>query len=188
MSPINRSMTRRPASLHRVPKGTGSPASAVLSGRSDFLPPVPRHFVSFARRYHPCACLCSSRPDAGLEAWGVFGCGTSHGRLWVETTGSPTFLGNPNVPLPCSSTPVGSKTPGQYGVSTRPPRRIRRRRPTIHTFRGSMTRLQHSLSTLRRTGHPATTQDSLPAAGQALPGGVGYPQGSIERFQSLRPT
>jgi hypothetical protein len=33
---------------------------------------------------------------------------------------------------------------------------------------------------------PATTQDSLPAAGPALPGGIGYPQGSDERFHILR--
>ena len=31
---------------------------------------------------------------------------------------------------------------------------------------------------------PATTQDSLPAAGQALPGGIRYPQGCNERFPS----
>src|SRR3954464_11004000 len=31
---------------------------------------------------------------------------------------------------------------------------------------------------------PATTQDSLPAAGPALPDGIGYPQGSIKRFQA----
>jgi hypothetical protein len=29
---------------------------------------------------------------------------------------------------------------------------------------------------------PATAQDSLPAAGPALPDGIGYPQGSNERF------
>ena len=29
---------------------------------------------------------------------------------------------------------------------------------------------------------PAPTQDSLPAAGPALPGGIGYPQGTDERF------
>ena len=33
---------------------------------------------------------------------------------------------------------------------------------------------------------PATTQDSLPAAGPALPDGIGYPQGSDERFHILR--
>ena len=32
--------------------------------------------------------------------------------------------------------------------------------------------LSNSLSTLRRTGYPAATQDSLPAAGQALPDGL----------------
>src|SRR6476660_8666000 len=29
---------------------------------------------------------------------------------------------------------------------------------------------------------PVTTQDSLPAADPALPGGIGYPQGSSKRF------
>ena len=54
--------------------------------------------------------------------------------------------------------------------------------PDDEVFRGSITRLSDWLSTLRRAGCPATTQDSLPAAGQALPDGL-YPQGSIERFQ-----
>ena len=34
------------------PGRSGSPASAVLSGCYDFLPPIPPHFVSFAWRYH----------------------------------------------------------------------------------------------------------------------------------------
>ena len=29
---------------------------------------------------------------------------------------------------------------------------------------------------------PATTKDSLPAAGPALPDGIGYPQGPSKRF------
>ena len=49
-------------------------------------------------------------------------------------------------------------------------------------FRGSITRLLRSLSTLRRQGRPCSAQDSLPAASYALPGGVGYPQGDYERF------
>jgi hypothetical protein len=49
-------------------------------------------------------------------------------------------------------------------------------------FRGSITRPAHSLPTLRGAGYPVATQDSLPAAGQALPDGAGYPQGPIERF------
>src|SRR4051812_9062108 len=58
----------------------------------------------------------------------------------------------------------------------------RRRLPRRCRFRGSMARPAHSLSTLRNAGYPSTTQDSLPAAGQALPDGAGYPQGSNERF------
>ena len=45
-----------------------------------------------------------------------------------------------------------------------------------------MARPAHWLSTLRRPGRPGTTQDSLPAAGQALPSRVGYLQGPYERF------
>lgn len=39
-------------------------------------------------------------------------------------------------------------------------------------FRGSIARLPDSLSTPRRKGCPYTTQDSLPAAGQAFPRGI----------------
>ena len=53
-------------------------------------------------------------------------------------------------------------------------------------FRGSITQRLISLSTLRRGGHPPTAQDSLPAAGPALPDGIGYPQGFNERFHILR--
>jgi hypothetical protein len=53
-------------------------------------------------------------------------------------------------------------------------------------FRGSITQRLISLSTLRRGSHPPTTQDLLPAAGPALPDGVGYPQGFNERFHILR--
>ena len=38
---------------------------------------------------------------------------------------------------------------------------------------------------LRRAGYPATTQDSLPAAGPALPDGIGYPQGCNRKFWKL---
>ena len=52
-------------------------------------------------------------------------------------------------------------------------------------FRGSIARLLIALSTLRRGSYPPATQDSLPAAGPALPDGIGYPQGSDERFRAL---
>jgi hypothetical protein len=51
-------------------------------------------------------------------------------------------------------------------------------------FRGSIAEPQHALFTLRREYHYPTTQNSLPGAGQALPGGLGYPLGLDERFPS----
>ena len=53
-------------------------------------------------------------------------------------------------------------------------------------FRGSIARRLIWLSTLCRGGYPPTTQDSLPAAGPALPDGIGYPQGSLRKVSSLR--
>src|SRR6516164_2824192 len=57
--------------------------------------------------------------------------------------------------------------------------------PAIPYFRGSITRPAHSLSTLRRMGHPTATQDSLPDGRPAFPGGIDYPLGPNEMFQVL---
>jgi len=50
------------------------------------------------------------------------------------------------------------------------------------TFRGSITQRLISLSTLRSDGYPSPRKTRLPAAGPALPDGIGYPQGFSERF------
>jgi hypothetical protein len=55
--------------------------------------------------------------------------------------------------------------------------------PTTNLFRGSITQPAHSLSTLHNMGYPNAAQDSLPAGGQPLPGGIGYPLGPTTRFQ-----
>jgi len=102
----------------------------------------------------------------------------------VETTGSPTFLGNPHSALALLSDPGRTDASGHCDAPTRPPLCPRRRLPHSY-FRGSITRLRHWLSTLRSAGYPYTTQDSLPAVGQTLPDGLDYPQGSIERFQAV---
>ncbi len=72
-----------------------SPASSVLSTRYDFLPPVSPHFVAFAWRYHgntrdfaPHAAEC-----CGVGP-GVYNPVSPAGVSSMETTGSPTFLGN----------------------------------------------------------------------------------------------
>ena len=61
--------------------------------------------------------------------------------------------------------------------------------PRQSLFRSSITRLSHSLSTLRsfpsRSRGRTATQDSLPAGGQPLPGGGHDPARSQMKFQSL---
>src|SRR3954464_4440264 len=67
---------------------------------------------------------------------------------------------------------------------TRPPRltKAKARRDEI----SGLNRTAFDLAVYASQGRsPATTQDSLPAAGPALPGGIGYPQGSIKRFQAV---
>ena len=50
------------------------------------------------------------------------------------------------------------------------------------TFRGSITQRLILLSTLRSDGRPPPRKTRFPAAGPALPDGIGYPQGFNERF------
>ncbi len=61
----------------------------------------------------------------------------------VETTGPPTFLGNPGVPMPCSTTPAGPGASGPYDAPARPPLKPRRRLPRTATFEA----LSHGLGT-----------------------------------------
>jgi len=49
-------------------------------------------------------------PQAGLEL--VTRC--LHPGIALETAGSPTFLGNPRVPVPCSSTPARPTAPSPF--------------------------------------------------------------------------
>jgi len=158
-----------PPSLHGVREGP-FPRFHTTMRRSDSRPLVSPHFVAFVWRYHPCASFAPSGQARGRGLRGV-GVPVPEPDMSVETDGAPKFLGTPRVPWPCSPTPVGSVTPGHSGAPTRSPRLTRARTPTM-IFRGSIARPGHSLSTLRREGYPSTAQDSLPAAGQALPGGI----------------
>ena len=83
----------------------------------------------------------------------------------------------------CSPTPVGRRHLTSSDAHVLPPL-IQRRRLRRQYCRGSMAWLPDSLSTLRGAGHPNTTQDSLSAAGRALPDGNCTRKGSSERFHS----
>jgi hypothetical protein len=175
---------------------SSSPTSTVLSTRYDFLPPVSPHFVAFAWRYQgntrdfaPIAAECHG------DGPGV-GCPVSPtGISSMETTGSPTFLGNPLCLCPALR-PRQDRRVRPLATRRRGPRSDHDEGSRIATFEAQ----SHSFSTgcLRFAGWVTTattprhrqpllsvhtTQDSLPVAGQALPDGIDYPLGSDERFQ-----
>ena len=66
--------------------------------------------------------------------------------------------------------PGGTSAPGIAALRCGLPCGKRRRLPRRVPFRGSITRPTHSLCTLRSRGHPRTTQHSVPAGCQPLPG------------------
>ena len=89
----------------------------------------------------------------------------------VLCVGNPTFLGNPNCAFALLFDPGRIDASGHLRRANTAPALTTTKAPTMN-FRGSITQLQHWLSTLRSAGRPATTQDSLPVAGQALPDGL----------------
>ena len=157
--------------------------------RSDSLPSFSPHFVAFVWRYHrrlPEFVPIGPGHEAvdhpgvgkpGLQPalrWRRQGLPSSRGTLVIirpvlRPRRDQTDSSGPRVSLP-DAAPASDNGEGS----------------TQRRFRGSIARLLISLSTLRRGSHPPTTQDSLPVAGPAFPDGIGYPQGSDERFRALR--
>ena len=84
----------------------------------------------------------------------------------------PRSLGNPRAYMPCSSTPARSRCPAHPAPRCSLPRSQRRRLSQRSDLRGSIPRPARSLCTLRSRDRSRTTQHSVPAGGQPLPGGV----------------
>jgi hypothetical protein len=133
---------------------------------------VPRVGSLFAPRREEPACL-------GLG----FGHPVSHPGTWRGDDGASQVPGHP----PCAHAPLSD--PGGIFVSGQ----SRHVDAAFHVddrvgfhvsslYRGSTTQPGHSLCTLRSAGCPHTTQHSVPAGGQPLPGGTGYPPGCTEGF------
>lgn len=100
----------------------------------------------------------------------------------LENCGSPVFHGLPSSGLPCSSTPAAPRDLALFGPLVPPPS-IRQRRPAArYYFRGSITRLSTSLSTL----HAALSSDDARLAYGALatrfPAGLGPAWVTLRRF------
>jgi hypothetical protein len=178
-------MIRRLASLHWLQPGAVRQLrryyqDALTSCRPSRRPSLPSisgttgALVSFRSR-HPQVLRC-----AGLEL--------------VTRYLQPGFLPRRRQDLPSSweisivrlhvflPTPAGLLTPDQYGVAAWPLDPEVQRLPQL-VFRRLIARLSDSLSTLRRVRYLTTTQDSLPVAGQALPGGLSTHKISLRGFR-----
>ena len=101
----------------------------------------------------------------------------------VERGGSPKFPGTPRVPWPCSPTPAGSSTPGHCGVSMQPLWLTSTGAPA-RSFRGSIARPGHSLSTLRSESRLSPRKTRFRLLAKLYRAGFVNPQGSDERFLS----
>ena len=120
MFPLNGSVTRRLASLHRIPRGSvlrlrryyqGAPTPAVLPASLPFVrQAVPRTAASREAAGSRCdRLLVGTAPVPHSSAFG------SHS--WRHA-GSPRFLGNPFAHMPCSSTPAdpAHQASKMYGI------------------------------------------------------------------------
>ena len=160
----------------------GCPPGPIKALRLPVALPAVLRFPSH-RRYQGCTRVSlPARLSAATPGLELFTRYLQPGFPW-RRQGLPRSWGTPMCLCPALRPRQVRSHPTTRGASTRPPLKSKRRLLQLDSFRGSITRLQHSLSTLRREGRPSTTQDSLPAAGQALPDGFGYPQGSCERFR-----
>jgi hypothetical protein len=152
--------------------------------RSDSLPPSRHASLSFAWRYHNGRrCFAPVDPERVIDRPGL---------------GSPVPPSRKETSWRVQGVPGSQATLMHLRPALRPRRdRTRlaltacRRGPRSDKTDGSPRVLLSGLNdtasvlavyTLQGTLLVAT-QDSLPAAGQALPGGIGYPQGCDERFQ-----
>jgi hypothetical protein len=168
------------------PRGTSSPASAVL--RSAPIPGRPCRPASLPSRdgYHPVR-LCSSLHTSPTPAWGQGCSGQATPRTCRYRGGdgrASQVPGEPQVPVcPVQPTPAGPRTPDLYGAAAWPLVCEQHRLPR-KVFRRSIAGRSGSLSTLRRAGYPASTQDSLPAAGQTLLDGI-LPAGLLVKVSEL---
>jgi hypothetical protein len=127
-----------------------------------------------------------SAADECAAAAGSWSPGSSGRDVAEETTGSPKVPGRPRLSVcACSTpTPAGPRAPDRYSAAAWP-WVIERPRLPRGVFRRSIAWLPDSLFTLRRTGYPVSTQNSLPAVGQTLLGGLSTRKVSTEGFREL---
>jgi len=166
------------------PSGVGSPASTATTSGCDssrLLRPrfllvrsaVPLGHSVFA----PCAAECTPR-GPGASAWPVPRTGSPRGRHEVSQV-----PGGPPCRRAALYDPGGASAPGVAGRWDSPSAAETASAPSFLCFGAESCGPSDSLSTLRRPGHPDTTQDSLTSGCHAL-AGIVHPVGPFEVFRT----
>ena len=168
---------RRPASLHAVPRCVSGFPRFSGTIRALRLPATRPAALRFLRLAVPSTRSRRFAPAGPANAWaggpGLVGVRPARAEMRIGGDGRISQVpGEPPLHLRRALRP--RQDHGRLTLRdalARPP--WRGRQGLLHCrFRGSIPRLRCSLSTLRPGGRPPGTQDSLPAAGQALPDGL----------------
>ena len=178
--PSNGPMSRRPFPFGGVSWGE-FPRVLGTVRRSDFLPPIPASSLprspvppapclrSLLGRAPPCSARRFIDPDS--PNWVLL-------RRWQDLPGS---WGTPMHTCPALR-PRWNPEVWPLQLPDAAFRHLESVGFHICLFRGSITRPACSLSTLRSRGHPRTTQDSVPAAGQLCRGRLVTPWAPTQGF------
>ena len=168
------------------PRGTSSPASAVLWSAP--IPGRPCRPTSLPSQdgYHPVR-LCSSLHTSPTPAWGQ-GCSGQATPLRpvgieAETAGRPKFLENPHFRLPCSID--AGRTAGTRPVQCRSVAPGIRKAKAPTKGLSTLNSMAFGLAAYASSpGLPHSTQDSLPAVGQTLLDGLS-PAGFLRKVSEV---
>jgi hypothetical protein len=152
---------------------------------SDFLPPLPRCFVSFAARYRRCTLgFAPADTRRSIRGPGIFHRTPETGLLDGDDRTSQV-PGGPSVNVPCSPTPAGPPRSATTALRCCLPPIGQRRLPRQMLISG----LNHTARTLAvyaSQGGLLHRHARLASGGwPTLPGGTGYPSGPNERFQVI---
>jgi hypothetical protein len=172
----------RPGAVHQFCRYYQDAMTSCRPSRRTSLPSLGGTSVALVR-FAPPADECAARGLELVTRWLPPGC-------TEETTGAPKFLGNPDCPFAhVQSTPAGLSAPDHYGASAWPLVSKKQRLPR-KVFRSSIAWLSDWLRapceawSASQWRSPRTTQDSLPAAGQALPDGLSTRKVPTKGFRS----
>jgi hypothetical protein len=105
----------------------------------------------------------------------------------MENQRPPRFLGNPHVNHALLLDPADGLAPGVAAQTLLPSTLKTVSASGSYSFRGSITRPSDPLCTLRGQGRPCTTQHSVPAGCQPLPGRLNSCRVPSEAFSRVIP-